>query len=207
MKKLLLATGLAVIGLCGFGAEKPARNPVLASDTLVWAGLDYSKVRMIGAGQFNDPQSIFPGMLEAWNNLFLTERIRFLEKETKKHVTLDIAGVTAANKTATAKQVISSPGADDTIEKSHITQEEIARAVKSYKMENQSGLGVVFIVDRLIKEDKNGAGAVYVVCFDIASREVICAQREIHKPTGFGFRNYWFRVIKDAEPALRKCCR
>ena len=82
--------------------------------------------------------------------------------------------------------------------------EDIAKAVKSYKMENKSGLGAVFIVDRLVKQDKKGQGAVYVVYFDVASREVLFTQRKVSNATGFGFRNYWFRVIKDAEGTLSK---
>jgi hypothetical protein len=205
MKRLLLVTGLAVMATCTFGAEKTAKNPLLASDTVVWAGLDYSQVRMIGPGEFKDPQAIFPGMLQAWNDLFLQERIRFMESETKKHVIVDIGGVTEANKIATSKQIINAPGSDDVIEKSLITPQDIARAVKGYKMENKSGLGVVFVVDRLVKQDKNGIGAVYVVGFDIASREVLFSEREVNKAMGFGFRNYWFRVIKGAEKGLKQC--
>jgi hypothetical protein len=205
MKRLILVAALTVFTLGSLAADKSPKNAALASDTLVWAGLDYSKVRMIGPGQFNDPQSIFPGMLEAWNNLFLAERIRFVEKETRKRVVTDIAGVTEVNKTATPSQIIASPGSDDTIDKSHLTPQDIAQAVKSYKLENKTGLGVVFIVDRLVKPDKKGQGAVYVVAFDVATREVVFSQREVSYAVGFGFRNYWFRIIKDAERALKQC--
>ena len=191
-------------GLSAFAADKTASNPLLASDKMVWAGLDYSMVRMIGPGEFHNSESIFPGMLQAWNDLFLQERIGFVEKATGKQVIIDMDGVTEANKAASAKQIINAPGAEDGIDQSHITPKDIARAVKSYKLKNKSGLGVVFIVDRLIKQDKKGSGAVYVVAFDVASREVISSERELGKGTGFGFRNFWFRVIKDAERGLKK---
>jgi len=141
-------------------AEKPAapKNSPPKTDTVVWAGVDYSMVRMIGPGEFTQPESIFPGMLEAWNNLFLQERLKFAEKETRKHVVVDISGVTAANKAATSKQIINAPGSDDTVDKSHISSQDLARAVRSYKLENKSGLGVVFVVDRLVKLDKKGRG-------------------------------------------------
>jgi len=112
--------------------------------------------------------------------------------------------VTAANKRASSKQIINSPSADDTIYGSQITPELIGKIVKSYDLKNKSGTGVVFIVDRLVKLDKKGEGAVYVVAFDIATRAVIFSEREIGKASGFGFRNYWFRVIKDAEKALKQ---
>lgn len=127
-----------------------------------------------------------------------------MEAATKKTVVTDISGVMERNKTATTRQIINAPGADDTIQKSHLSEQDLAQAVKSYKMENKSGLGVVFIVDRFLKLDKKGIGAVYVVFFDIASRQVLSSERLVNKATGYGFRNYWFRVIKDAESGLKK---
>ena len=204
MKRILLMVGMLACGLNAFGADKPAKNALLASDKMVWAGLDYSKVRMIGPGEFHNPESIFPGMLQAWNDLFLQERIQFVEKATGKQVIIDIDGVTEANKAASAKQIVNEPGAQDGIDQSHITATDIARAVKSYKMKNKSGLGVVFIVDRLIKQDKKGVGAVYVVAFDVDSREVIFSDRVVGKAVGFGFRNFWFRVPKEAERGSKR---
>ncbi len=202
MKKILLAV-ILMCGITAFGGDKPAKNPLLASDKIVWAGIDYSLARLIGPGEFANPETIFPAMLESWNNLFLQERVSFVEKATKKQLIIDIGGVTKANKNAGAKQIINSPGPDDAIGNTHITAQDIARKVKSYKMENKSGLGVVFIVDRLVKMDKKGKGAVYVVAFNVATREVISSQREVHNAVGFGFRNFWFRVIKDAERGLK----
>jgi hypothetical protein len=76
--------------------------------------------------------------------------------------------------------------------------------VKSYNLKFPSGTGVVFIVDRFVKFDRKAEGAVYVVAFDIASRQIIFSKRETARAGGIGFRNYWFRVIKDAEKALKK---
>lgn len=190
-------------GFAVFGANKSDKSALLASDKIVWAGIDYSMTRMIGPGEFPNPENIFPGMLENWNNLFIEERVSFVEKAIKKTLIPDIGGVTRANKAASAKQIVNSPGPNDTVEQTHITPEMIAKAVKSYKMENKSGLGVVFIVDRLVKMDKRGKGAVYVVAFDVATREVLSSQRGVYIAVGIGFRNFWFRVVKDAERELK----
>ena len=203
MKKLFTFAAL-VCSLFAFGAGAAAKDSPVVSSQLVWVGLDYSHVRLVGPGEFNDPSAIFPGVFESWNNLFLQERIRFVEKETKKDVVIDVEAVTEANKKAGSKQIINSPGAEDTIASTHLTPELIHKIVKSYDLKNKSGTGVVFIVDRFVKLGKKGEGAVYVVAFDIASREVIFSQRETGRASGFGFRNYWFRVIKDAEKALKR---
>ena len=118
MKKLFAFTILAC-SLFAFAAGVAAKESLAVSSQLVWAGLDYSHARLIGPGQFNEPDAIFPGIFESWNNLFLQERIRVVEKETKKNWIIDIDAVTAANKNGGSKQIIASPGADDTIANSH----------------------------------------------------------------------------------------
>jgi hypothetical protein len=203
MKKMLLFA-ILTLGMCAFAGNKAARNALASVDKVVWAGVDYSQARLIGPGQFVNPNAIFPGMLEAWNQLVLQERMGFLEKELRKPVVADIAGVTEINKSASGSQIVKAPGASDTIRDSHITTDDIARAVRSYKLENKSGVAVVFIVDRLVKLDKKGEGAVYVVAFDIGTREVLSSERIVGRATGFGFRNYWFRIVKDAEKGLGK---
>jgi len=203
MKKTLLFA-LLTLSLSVFAADKAPKNALFSSPAIIWAGVDYSHARLIGPGEFSDPSAIFPGMLDAWNNLVLQERIRFMQKVSGKTIVPDIAGVTEVNKSASASQIVKVPGASDTLTQTLITPEMIAAAVKSYQLENKTGLGVVFIVDRLIKLDKKGSGAVYVVAFDVASREVLSSERITGRASGFGFRNYWFRIIKDAEKGLKK---
>lgn len=202
MKKLLLFIAL-ILSVSGCASDK-TKSPIASVDRVVWAGLDYSHARFIGAGGFVNPAGIFPGMIYAWNNLVLAERLRFLEKDLGKPVVPDIAGVMAVNKSCNASQVISVPGPHDTIDQSLITPSIIAKAVRSYKLKSKSGVAVVFIVDRLVKLNKRGEGAVYVVAFDIGSRKVLSSERVVSKAAGFGFRNYWFRVIKNAERGLKR---
>ena len=62
--------------------------------------------------------------------------------------------------------------------------------------------GLVFIADRLSKADKKGA--LYIVFFDIKTRQVLPSKRQIHSPGRYGLRNYWFNVIKQADSTLGK---
>jgi hypothetical protein len=43
-----------------------------------------------------------------------------------------------------------------------------------------------------------------MVAFDIGTRKVLSSERIVSKAVGFGFRNYWFRIIKGAETGLKK---
>lgn len=164
------------------------------TDTVVWVGLDYSLVRMIGPGDFRNPDVIFPNMLDAWNDLFLREQIDDLNKVLGKRITLDTGGIADRNKAADEKQIIPTPGPNDSAEQTHLTNEDLAKAVRAYQLEAKSGLGLVFVVDRLVKPSQKGA--IHVVYFDIASREVLSSTRQIQAASGAGFRNYWFGVVK-----------
>jgi len=202
MKTLSLTLALLAACLVARAETPSAKNPVASADKVIWAGLDYSRVRMIGPGDFRDPEAIFPDMLDNWNALFLRERMERAGKTLGKPLVPDSAGMTERNRLATSKQIIAVGGPEDTIEKSHIKDKEIAEAVRSYKLESKDGVAVVFLVDRLVKPVQKGA--VYVVFFDIKSRAVLSSTRHVSKAGGAGFRNYWFRVIKNAEVELKK---
>jgi hypothetical protein len=198
MKRALIA--LAMFALVGAG---PIRAQESASpDTLVWCGLDYSKVKMIGTTDFAQPQQIFPGMLVAWNGLFMKEMLPELEKMAKS-VRTDLTAVAGNNEKATEKQIQREDGSrDEMVTPTHIKDSDIAELVRSYKLKNTQGLGLVFVMDRLVKAQETGC--LYVVFFDVASGKVISSTRLCEKAGGMGFRNFWFRPIKDAVKKLPK---
>jgi hypothetical protein len=139
----------------------------------------------------------------------------------RNQVAIDIGAVTERNKKATAAQIIESPGPKDVIGETHIDKQMIIDAIRSYKMEKTNGLGLVYIVDRLVESrffnpmnDRTGvaqkykipaAGAAYIVFFDVASREVISTERVVETVNvGGNFRNFWFGVIKGVDERLGK---
>lgn len=176
-----------------------------SANSLVWCGLDYSQVKMIGTLDFRKPEEIFPGMLLAWNGLFMAEMLPELEKMAKS-VRTDLQAVQARNEKAGASQIERKDGSrDEMVKPTHITEAGIADIVKSYKLENDQGLGglgLVFVMDRLVKAQETGC--LHVVFFDLASRKVVRSERVCAKAGGFGFRNYWFRPVKDAVKQLPK---
>jgi hypothetical protein len=201
MKRALI--GLVMFALAG---SAPIRAQESASpDTLVWCGLDYSMVKMIGTTDFAQPQQIFPGMLVAWNGLFMKEMLPELEKMAKS-VRSDLTAVAGNNEKANEKQIQREDGSrDEMLTPTHIKDSDIAELVRSYKLKNTQGLGLVFVVDRLVKAQETAC--LYVVFFDVSSRKVISSNRLCEKAGGMGFRNYWFRPIKDAVKKLPKMYR
>ena len=196
MKRTLLA--LAFFGLAATGVRAQESNP----NMLVWCGLDYSKVKMIGTTDFAQPSQIFPGMLVAWNGLFMKEMLPELEKMTSS-VGTDLAATEAANEKAKADQIEREDGTRaEKVDPTHIKESDIADMVNSYKLKHDKGIGLVFVMDRLVKAQETGC--LYVVFFDLSSRKVLRSERLCEKAGGFGFRNFWFRPIKEAVKKLPK---
>ena len=202
MKKLFcLFLGLVLsVSVLASDSAPSKKHPELKAKTVVWVGLDYSLVRMYGQKGFNEEEKIFPYYPNAWNDLFVSERIKVVEKLLKKSVIVDIEGVNKENKKATSAQIIKEDGSF--INDTHIQTEDIEKLVKSYELSEKEGLGLVFVVDRLVKPEKKGS--IYIVFFDIEKRTVIVCDRYIGKAGGFGFRNYWFGVVKQVDKKLKK---
>ena len=198
MKQILIA--FLLLSVSGTPAVRAADDA--SPDTLVWCGLDYSKVKMIGTLDFQRPEQIFPGMLTAWNGLFMTEMLPLLEKMTRP-VRTDLKAVQERNDKAAASQIERKDGSqDEMVKPTHITEADIADIVKSYKLENDKGLGLVFVMDRLVKAQD--MGCMHVVFFDVASRKVVRSERVCAKAGGIGFRNFWFKPVKEAVKQLPK---
>jgi len=184
MKRILIT--LSLLGLMATSVSRAQDEAT--PGTLVWCGLDYSKVKMIGTSDFLHPEAIFPAMLNTWNGLFMTEMLPQLEKMTSP-VKTDLKAVEAANQKASANQIEREDGtADEKVKPSHITDADIAKMVKNYDLKYKQGIGLVFIMDRLVKAQETGC--LYVVYFDVASRKVISSERVVAKAGGIGFRNF-----------------
>jgi hypothetical protein len=153
MNKMLIFAVILGLNFCSLAEDLTIRQLLKSSDSVIWAGLDYSMVRVIGDSQnIKVPDLIFQNMPEKWNDVFLDERIEGVAASLGKSVFIDIDGVTERNKTLNTNQVILSPTTVHVaaINESHITKQDIAAAVQSYKMEHKSGIGLVFIVDRMV---------------------------------------------------------
>ena len=198
MKKTLMAVLLFTLALIGLAHAAGT----VSTNTLVWCGLDYSKVKMIGTLDFRQPDQIFPGALIEWNGLFMKEMMPKLEAMSPS-VESDLDAVKARNEKANASQIEREDGTRaEKVDPTDITETNIADIVSSYKLKHDQGVGLVFIMDRLVKAQETGC--LYVVFFDIGSRKVLHSERIVASAGGFGFRNYWFRPIKTAVDKLPK---
>jgi hypothetical protein len=195
-RALQVIAGLLVLVLPGCTTVQP----VTPADTLIWCGLDYTKVKMIGSSDFRRPEEIFPGMLEKWNDLFLREMLPKLA-DMAPVVRPDTAAVYAHNENASPDQIVREDGSyDGTVRPSEISEADIQEMVRSYQLHSNTGLGLVFVMDRLVK--RHETGCMYAVFFDVGSRNVVFSTRICSKAGGGGFRNYWFNPVKQTVAKL-----
>ncbi len=204
MNASLIPIALFCCSLAVIAADSKADGQALRkADSVVWAGIDYSLVRMYGTQDFNDTDKIFPEMFEAWNALFVSEPwAERVGKTLGKKVIVDIGGMSERNKLAKPDQVIREDGTDALLAETHITEKDIAKAIRSYTMREKAGVGLVFVVDRFVSASKKGS--LHIVLFDVEKREVLASQRGVYRAAGFGFRNFWFGVVKQAIPDVKK---
>lgn len=202
MKKCLLL--FALIGIISAGCKSGSSSASSASTpnslvgkTVVWVGIDYSMVTMSPELDFRDAGAIFPDMLHKWNYLFIEERFKRLPNLLEARVLDGSPAVYADNNATTSEQIVAFP---EDINQSKITPEMIGHKVNAYEISQQGDIGLVFIVDRMVKTAK--ASAIYIVYFDLSTREVLSSERGIYNASGWGFRNYWFGSIKRAEGDL-----
>lgn len=191
MKKILLIlfAFILVSPLC-FSADT---KDVFHTNQIVWCGLDFSKAKMVGPG-FNDPDAIVTEFLKSWNDLILKESKKYNIKEAtqKDNIIYDISAVTERNQKIDKSKILS--------ENSYqITKADVEAAIAEYKLDSNTGIGLVFVVEAFDGIEKEGR--MWVTFFDIATKKVLLSEKMSGKSGGFGFRNNWaksyFLVIRE----------
>ena len=107
-------------------------------------------------------------------------------------VTVDISPITERNNKIEEKNIASSSDADF----SRLSTADIASEVKALSLKGKSGIGLVFIMEGMKKNDKKGLGSVWVVLIDMKTKAVLLSERMEQDAAGFSPRNYWVSIIK-----------
>jgi hypothetical protein len=156
-------------------------------------------------------------MTSAWNELFMKEMYPRLSRDLGAIVQADLRAIESRNARVSPQQIFdedSSPRYARNLADigtifnptrflhrgnknlpTDINDADIAAAIRSYRLQTRSGLGLVFIMDRLVKREETSC--MYVVFFDIASRTIVSQERVCADAGGGGIRNHWFGSIKE----------
>jgi hypothetical protein len=172
------------------GKEVLAQNvsDVFTLKTMTWFGLDFSNARLIGSQAFPNPPDIRDNYMKSWNNLIFDEREKYdIRKIFKKSdVHFDLKLVADLNKAIDPAKLVTD---DDCI----ISKEHVQQIVKGYNTGDAKGIGLVLIVESLNKNrDK---GYMWVTFFDLATKDVLVAEKLEGEAGGAGFRNYWAKAL------------
>lgn len=160
---------------------------------VTWLGIDFSHTRYLGDPGTVDGHEMRRGF-NAINNLMLYESDKYDLREAfqKREINFDIGFMLDRNN-AIDESKIMSYRTKDTF---RFTADSIRQFINSYKLPgNPNGLGLIFICEALDKF--NEEGTFYVVCFDMKTKEIFLAEKEVGKAGGFGFRNHWAGCVKD----------
>ncbi len=180
MKHILLAGCL----LLAVGARAEARHRIAEADTVYMYGVDYSGVKAVGV---DESELRFVRTFEEINDLFLSQSEKYdCGHMINKTILVDIDPICRHNTAADYSGMIQK-------RRNVGASVDVAAAVASYRLQETEGVGMVFIAELLDKG--RGCAVHHVVCFDIATREVLFDRRVETKAGGFGLRNYWANTV------------
>lgn len=173
-----------------------------ARPSVVWTGIDYGQVTMVGSNDFRDAEAIFPGYLQKWNGLAVEEQTDDLKRRAKINIdSIDLSALSGAHAGTSGERNINR---DDGLpfRVPYLSASDIAGRVAGYELRTTSGTGLVFVADHLHKLAE--VGCYHVVFYDIATREVRQAEFQCGAARGIGFRNYWFGTFKGSVDTMSR---
>ncbi len=170
---------------------------------LTYLGIDYYKNRLINDPGAN-PSDIKTRLYNSMNEVVVNEMPKNYDIagafNRGSFVNSDISAVTARNDKVEAKDISSASEADF----NRLTEADIAAEIKALSIKDKDGVGLVFVMEAMKKEEKKSYGSVWVVLVDMKSKKVLMAERMEQEAAGFGFRNFWVSIIKKSLVEIEK---
>jgi hypothetical protein len=165
------------------------------STSLTYLGIDYTKNKLI-----NDPggnaSDIKGRLYNSMNEVVVNEMGKNYNItgafSRSSGVNTDISAVTERNEKINSSDIMSSNTGDF----NRLTESDISGCVKALALKGKEGVGLIFIMEGMKKEEKKSYGAVWVTLIDMKTKKVLMTERMEQEAAGFGFRNFWVSIIK-----------
>ncbi len=196
MKKLFFTLTLTV-----FGSVLSAQNAadVFKASEITWFGLDYSHLKVrgplvnVGPSGFRDEKDLRDNYFEAWNNLVVSEpsKYNFWKAFRVGNVPNDLSIVNKRNSSMNASNMLTEKGGEGIVDEALVK-----KTVGEYRGDRKEGIGLVFIMESLDKN--NETGTMWVTFFDIGSRKVLFTERLVERAGGPGLKNHWISPVSAA---------
>jgi len=185
MKPLSLIALFILISSTTFSQTK---SDVFKEDASVtWLGLDLTSAKFIGDREKFGSESDVRHLIDAWNDLIVTESDKFdVAKAIDKKKVENAIDVTKDHNAELDVMAMFSNEPKDYL---HVKPSDIDEKVAGYDFKDKSGIGLMFIVESFSK--LNEEGSVWVTFINMDSKEVLFTERMSAPPKGFGMRNFW----------------
>jgi len=174
----------------------------LSKDTnLVWYGIDFSRVKLIDKQGFKDVQEIKDQYFNSINLVVIGESKKYDLANTfkNKNITSDLSVIHQQNFKPNVENLVIDYTQQDLL----ISEKDIPSIISEYNTTDTSGIGIVLIMQSMIKISGNKTANMYVTLFDVKTKEIKFTKLMSAKPGGFGFRNYWARTVKNVLDSIR----
>ncbi len=202
---------------------KMTASELLTNETLHWYGIDFSNIIIFDATQIGKAEKVKQSIFIEWQAFFnkhvsdnkLKKRFRKSElvdhrkKFYRSHENLDVETFIQGNFTNSntsdkhVQEILDELGQNDSyILKLYepLSMAQLDSCIKSYKLDETSGLGAIMVVEKMSKLDKK----TYVtgVLFDISSRSILFCARRHGVWDSYGFVALYGSGINDAIIAI-----
>ncbi|HQW83742.1 MAG TPA: hypothetical protein PK987_04745 [Ferruginibacter sp.] len=203
-KLSMLAAVIFLLGCTVSSYAQTAKEFFSNTETsLTYLGIDYYKARLINDPGSNNTSDIKNRLFNSMNQVVVVEPKNYDITgafNRSNNISSDLDVVTERNEKTIADDITSNDPADF----SRLTETDIATEVKALNLKGKSGVGLVFIMEGMKKEEKKSYGSVWVVLLDMKTKKVLMAERLEQEAAGFGFRNFWVSIIKKSIIEINK---
>jgi hypothetical protein len=197
-KGIVLA--ILIISMYNFGYSQSRQDIFNRTGTkIVWLGLDFTQVRMVGPLGTVDKNELLP-LFDEINMIVISERTKYnLEAALRKdEVPYNLEIVSKLNSEIDPGKAIAYASNDEGV---RLNEEAISVLVKQYRIENKEGIGLVFFMETLDKVKEKGT--MWVTFFNLADRNVLFTERMSGVAGGITFRNHWSRPVYEVIDQIR----
>jgi hypothetical protein len=172
-----------------------------SEEPLTYLGIDFTKAKLINDPGGN-PMDIRNRIYGSINQVVVAEPKKYDigAAFNKSSVSSDLTAVRGKNEKINTEEIMSS----NTEDFNRLKEADIVSMVKSLGIKSKKGIGLLFVMEGMKKEEKNNAASVWAVLIDMQSKKVLLSERFESKASGFGFRNFWASTIKVTLDAIEK---
>jgi hypothetical protein len=196
MRNSLIALLICLLNANIISNAQTVNDIFSASDPkITMCGVDFTHVKIIGE---NDALTIRNVYFSAINTLLMTEQEKYNLRTAlrKGYVEYNLDEVYNHNMNRNIETMLLYSNNIPPI-----PYDTIKQIIKGYKFPEKTGVGLMFIMETM---DKPGAvSLMHVVFFNMATKDILMAEKMSGTVGGFGFRNFYARSIYNVINEIR----